>query len=177
MARKNDLNALAVFCNNYVTKNPAAQLANAIVKNVVLVIVEELSIHTPVDVGDALSGWQVSLDSPATTSRPAFVPSPKGRMVRGVWTHRVPPLSTGLANAPKVLDAARQVLTVRQQGQQVFVTNNADYITQLNNGSSQQEPAAFVERAELAGENELQRIKSALNGASHVVITPTGLII
>lgn len=168
-----DLNDLANFCKDYVKRNQAAYLASAIAKQAAYAIIEDLTMHTPVDVGDALSNWQIGLDSPASTVLPAYAPSPKGRSIKGVWTHRVPPAATALANASKVLTVARALLASKNPGQEIFISNNADYITELNNGSSQQEPALFVERAELVWQYAAQKVLDYVRSYSRI---PTGII-
>jgi hypothetical protein len=67
---------------------------------VAMTIVRDLTVETPVDQGAALSNWQVSLDSPISAPIPPYAPSPRGRMINGVWTHMVPPEITRAANAP-----------------------------------------------------------------------------
>lgn len=110
-------------------------------------IVDDLALVTPADRGDALSNWQVTLDSPSIDPVTAYEPSPRGRMVRGVWTHSVPPEITRAANAPATIDAAKIVLQARVPGQPIFITNLLPYVEVLDQGSSDQAPAGFVDRA------------------------------
>lgn len=152
-----DMRDLADFMDSYLQRNVPVVLANALAVRAAKAIVEDLALHTPADVGDALSNWQLTLDAPAVAVRPAFVPSPKGRTIKGIWTHRVPPASTIGANAPQVIAQARVVLSAKKPGQPIFITNNAEYIVLLNAGSSNQSPADFVRRAEIIGERAIEQ--------------------
>lgn len=74
---------------------------------------------TPVDTGRARAAWMVSKGTPA----------------RGV-----PPEGRHGAPAPPTVGKP-------DPGESIWVVNNLDYIVPLNNGHSQQAPAAFVEKA------------------------------
>lgn len=128
-------------------------------EDVSLSILTDLVQVTPVDVGTALSNWQLTLDAPAVGAVPAFVPSPKGRSIKGVWVHKVPIDITAQANIQPTIDAAKAVLLTKQPGQTVFIANNLDYIASLDQGSSVQAPAGFVDRAIILGEQAIQRAK------------------
>jgi hypothetical protein len=142
---------LETFMNrlNAVSSNYIGRLASDVAVQAALVVMADLSERTPADVGTALSNWQVTLDTPASEIIPAYAPSPKGKVIKRVWTHAVDPLATIAANAPSVMDNARSVLSHKQPGQPIFITNNMPYIQLLNSGSSEQAPAGFVDRAEL----------------------------
>src|SRR5690349_17725147 len=92
-------------------------VSKQVVNDVALSVLNDLLQSTPADVGTALSNWQLTLDAPAGEVLPALVPSPKGRMVKGVWTHMVDPVLTAQANIPLVLDAAKLALNGRVVGQ------------------------------------------------------------
>lgn len=83
---------------------------------------------TPVDTGRARGNWQVSVDSPIT--------SPIERLDR-----------TGQA---AIKDGIQRANTYRGNGQVIYITNNVPYIGALNDGSSSQAPANFVELAVIA---------------------------
>lgn len=164
-----DMTDLADFMDSFLTRNAAAYLANAVAVRAAQAITDDLAMSTPADVGDALSNWQVTLNAPAAKVVGAYAPSPKGRMVRGQWQHRVPPSLTIAANAPQVIAKARAVLAGKRPGQPIFITNNADYIKELNQGSSTQAPADFVGRASIVGEKAIQQ---ALSVVSIKSVTP-----
>ena len=104
---------------------------------VALAIVDDLTTVTPVDTSKAESNWVVSLGTPATQEIEAHVPGYFG------WT---------AAESRRIAQAnARKVLQNKRPGVKVFVSNLTNYIEQLNEGSSRQEPAGFVERAVLIG--------------------------
>lgn len=152
-----DLGDLAKFMDSLVANSAQAQLANLYAMAVADAIVIDLAYSTPADVGEAISNWQVTLDGEATTILPAYFPSPKGRTRKGVWAHTVDPVQTAQFNAPATIDAARAVLRTKAPGQIIFITNNLDYIRLLDQGSSDQAPAGFVERARIIGEQVTQQ--------------------
>lgn len=133
-------------------KAPGVRLANNKAIAIADAIIIDLAQNTPADVGTAVSNWQVTLDNPAPDVIDAFSPSKKGRVLKGVWVHAVDPTITIQANAPILIDNARNILQTKEPGETVYITNNLEYIQKLNQGSSLQAPAGFVERAELIAE-------------------------
>jgi hypothetical protein len=128
-------------------------------KDVARTILNDLVQVTPVDVGEALSNWQLTLNTPAVSDIPAYVPSPKGRVVAGKWVHKVDPALTAQANITPTLNAANGVLAAKQPGQTIFITNNIPYIEDLDQGGSTQAPAGFVDRAIILGNDAIARAK------------------
>lgn len=97
-------------------------------------IVGTLAFTTPVDTSNALSNWRATLDAPASdTIGPHFLGS------RG---------STKKSSATATYEGARPVLAKKKPSQPIYITNNVDYITKLNEDHAQ---AGFVERAVLLG--------------------------
>jgi hypothetical protein len=135
--------------------------ANQASEDVASTILNDLVQVTPADTGEALSNWIVTLDAPALGGLifSPFVPSPKGRMKSGVWVHAVDPSITARANIPQTLEAGMSVIQTKQPGQSIFITNNAPQIEILNQGSSKQAPAGFVERAIILGEQVVKNAK------------------
>jgi hypothetical protein len=158
-----DMTDLADFMDSFLSRNAAAYLANALAVRAAQAITDDLAVITPADVGDALSNWQVTLNAPAAKVVPAYAPSPKGSVVHGQWVHKVPPALTVAANAPQVIARAKAVLAAKRPGEPIFITNNAEYITELNQGSSTQAPADFVGRATIVGEKAIQQALSVIN--------------
>lgn len=109
------------------------------VRRTALAIDQAVVLGTPVDVGRARSNWQVTLDAPAEGTRDAFVPGEGG--------------ATGAANARAAIAEGQQVIASYRIGQNrtIHITNNLPYIQALNDGSSAQAPAGFVEEAVQAG--------------------------
>lgn len=110
-----------------------------------LAIVGDLAYKTPVDTSEALSNWIVTLDSPATQRISPHYPGEGG--------------STQRASAAETINNAKAVLKNKKPGQTIFITNNAPYIRKLNDGSSAQAPAGFVERAALLGRKMIAKFK------------------
>lgn len=131
--------------------NAVPDFGNQVAKDVANTILSDLTQVTPVDVGEAVSNWQVTLDAPAVSDVPAFAPSPKGRVVKGVWVHKVDPVITAQANVPPTVQAGQAEIAKKKPGQVLFITNNAPHIVQLDAGTSDQAPAGFVNRAMALG--------------------------
>jgi hypothetical protein len=79
---------------------------------------------TPVDTGRARANWQASIGTPIQEATD----------------------DTDQSGASTVA-ANNAVISRRQPDQTVFISNNVDYIETLNQGSSAQAPANFVELA------------------------------
>lgn len=101
--------------------------ANTAVQKAAFAIEARLVTSTPVDTGRARSNWLASLRYPRTDT--------------------VEPTSVA-----DTITRARAVIELRRQhGGAIYLSNNVPYIGSLNAGSSAQAPAAFVEKAVLAG--------------------------
>lgn len=108
------------------------------VKRTALAIDQVLVLATPVDQGRARSNWRVSVSSP----------------LEGVIDPYAPGDGLGVGeteNAREALAQGREAIGARRPGESIFITNNLDYIVFLNDGSSAQAPAGFVEAAIEAG--------------------------
>lgn len=116
---------------------------NKIAKETVLAMETDLVYSTPVDTSKALSNWQVTLNAPATDDIPAHSEGEFGS-TRGV-------------SAAQAINEAQTVLRAKKAGVPVFITNNVDYLEDLNNGSSRQAPAGFYERALLIGRKTIAK--------------------
>lgn len=110
---------------------------NELAKKVVTTIVTDLAYHTPVDTSAALSNWVVTKSRKYGGRLPPHFPGELG--------------STRNASAQETIAAAKIAIEDKKPGQKIFITNNIPYIVDLNNGSSRQAPAGFVERAALIG--------------------------
>lgn len=82
---------------------------------------------TPIDTGKARINWRASLNVPGT--RIVNAPSNPASAV-----------GEAIARAARVIDRSKP-------GQAIHIFNNVPYIGRLNNGSSTQAPAGFIERA------------------------------
>jgi hypothetical protein len=113
--------------------------------SVALTIVGDLAYITPVDTSQALSNWITTLSTASnSTIAPQFFGS------RG---------STKRASAAETINSAIRILASKKPGQVIYITNNLFYIRDLNDGSSSQAPAGFVERSVLIGRKLLSKFK------------------
>ena len=85
----------------------------------------QLYSTTPVRTGHARSNWVVTLDTPATFT----APNP-GSFGQGIS-----------------MQAMVKTSLVAPSSRAIYIVNNVPYITLLNQGSSRQAPAGFVEAA------------------------------
>jgi hypothetical protein len=140
--------------------NNLPQQGNEIRKQVARTVDFDLLQTTPVDSGQAVSNWQVTLNTPAEGVRPAFAPSPEGYMKQtsGVraWAHRVDPEATRQANIAPAMEVANQTIDAAQPDDVVHITNNLPYIQALDEGHSSQ-AENFVDRAILLASDVVKR--------------------
>ena len=120
------------------------QDASKIAIKTALKIEQNLVLVTPVDTSAALSNWQVSLNTPISSDAEIEPHVP------GILGY------TGAASGRAAMEIARRVLANKKPGQSIFISNVIDYIVPLNEGSSRQAPAGFVERAVLLGRKSLE---------------------
>ena len=114
-----------------------------IVRRVALAVDQAVVTSTPVDTGRARSNWQVGLSSPVTSVRGSYVEGEGG--------------STAAANTQSAIEAARLRLTsYRGDPGGVYISNSLPYTSRLNEGSSAQAPAGFVETAIQVGNNAVR---------------------
>ena len=128
------------------------QIADQIEENVpdiarkaAIAIDQAVVLATPVDTGRARSNWQIGIGAAPSGAREAFSPGQGG--------------DTEGANTRAALDDARRKINTGRDGADIHITNNLDYIGRLNEGSSEQAPAGFVEDAVMIGTNTIKRSK------------------
>jgi hypothetical protein len=112
--------------------------ANEMVRDIVRVIDADLVEHTPVDVTTAVSNWQPGINGAPDFELPAIVPGKAG--------------STAGASRSEAIAHVERALSEKRPGEAFFLSNVAPHIGFLNDGSSKQEPAGFVERGVRQGE-------------------------
>ena len=100
-----------------------------------LAIVKELIARTPVDTSEALSNWRVGTG--ASAAIPALYAGSGG--------------STRGASASAAIAAAEAAIEANKSAAVLVIFNAAGHIRYLNEGSSRQAPAGFIEKAILAG--------------------------
>lgn len=104
-------------------------VAEKVIKALTLEITAELQEATPVDTGWARLNWVPKIGEPSTEPKPkieANLPSAQAEQQKG------------LAEVLSGFKLARGL---------VSIANNVPYIKRLNEGSSKQAPAAFVQQA------------------------------
>lgn len=107
-------------------------------KRVARAILMELLNSTPVDTSRAVSNWRVSASgSWGAEYIEAIFPGQRG--------------STAAASASEAMNRAEAALKVAKLRNALVIFNSVPYIRKLNEGSSAQAPAGFVEKAILAG--------------------------
>lgn len=105
-----------------------------VVRSVALAADQAVVFATPVDKGVARSNWRVSVGTPSVGTIGAYSPGDG--------------LGIGeAANAQAAIAQALAAIAARRPGQSIFIVNNLPYIQRLNDGSSAQAPAGFVEAA------------------------------
>lgn len=112
--------------------------SNDNVKRLAAYIHQTVVLATPVDTGHARANWDLSLHAATTTVRQETDKSGQSTISRG-----------------------NRVLTHRKTEETIHITNNVEYIPYLNNGSSAQAPAGFVEKAISAATNAF-RVKQVI---------------
>lgn len=127
--------------------------ANKLAIDVAKIIQTDLVYVTPVDTSDALSNWVLTVGEQwAVWIQGGYYTGEQG--------------STQEASARAALQQGERQLATKQPGMPIFITNNAPHIKLLNDGSSRQAPAGFVERSALLGRNRIENvgIKLKVNG-------------
>ena len=107
-------------------------------------IVQELVFRTPADTSKALSNWNVKVGSSSRDVIEAYIQGERG--------------STRIASAEEAIGNANASLKGRKLGQIIYITNNVDYIKDLNDGSSLQAPAGFVDISVIAAKKRVRKL-------------------
>lgn len=116
---------------------------NELKKEVSTQLVTALAEFTPMDTGKASSNWLVGVNSPRTEQIEAHSPG----------TSR----STRPQNIRATIDSAKVILDTVAPGDQVHVSNNTDYIKDLERGTSGQAPTGMVKQS-------IDRARSVIKG-------------
>lgn len=108
------------------------------VRKTVITVASAVALRTPVDTGRARANWRTQVGSALTAQAGAFPQGTKG--------------STGAAAAAQATaEAVNAMQGPVKSGVPVFISNNLPYIGRLNDGSSTQAPAGFIQSAIDAG--------------------------
>ena len=125
-----------------IAKNVPAQ-ADKLTRMIGLSVDAAVVLATPVDEGRARSNWQVQIGDSAQDSIAPYDPGFEG--------------STGAANARHAIEQGKQAISTYKSGSSIHITNNLDYISPLNNGSSPQADPGFVQESILIGVKQATR--------------------
>ena len=106
---------------------------NRAVGRAAIAISQAVILATPVQFGGARANWQASIDTPIRDVTPTLDPSGNATIAKN-----------------------NGVIGRRKSGQTIFISNNLGYIQFLNEGSSSQAPAMFVELAVRQGVNAIR---------------------
>ena len=101
------------------------------------VILTRLVQDTPVDTSAALSNYNVTSEFPTPAIFPAVAPGVAG--------------STFSTSSQATIGEGVGKISSSKPGQSIFISNFIDYLQYLNDGSSVQAPAGFVETSVLKG--------------------------
>lgn len=105
--------------------------ASEISKQTALFLEGALLWETPVDTSQALSNWKVTIGAPDYDFIGPHVPGEHG--------------STQTASIAEAYGLAKTAIAKKTPGQDIWLSNNAPYIIDLNGGSSAQAPAHFIQ--------------------------------
>lgn len=106
---------------------------NETTKDTAVALVAALANETPVDTSEATSNWQLAVGNRPSTAIPAYSPGNFG--------------NTRAASIAATIRAAESAVQSRKPGSPIYVSNLADHIVPLNEGTSAQAPAGFVDAA------------------------------
>ena len=107
---------------------------NAVKRKAALRVLTGVTLATPVDTGRARGNWTVSLGTPDSSLSEATDKSGGATIAKG-----------------------SAVISRALPGDMIFIANSLPYIVRLNDGSSRQAPAKFVERAVQAAVESIRR--------------------
>lgn len=143
------LSALARALRN--TANTIKDDVTAITQKVTTYAVQRLIYETPVDTSQALSNWRVNVKFSITGTLPAYFVGSEG--------------STKSLSSSLALTFAKQQIMRKKYGMALSISNNLDYIVELNQGKSPQAYADYVDRIVADAQNYADyEIRVLLNG-------------
>ena len=122
-----------------------AVLTNAdnLVKEIACEVLTVVVNDTPIDVGTAKSNWHVGINSAPSVVQSAYDPGEKG--------------STEISNIEQAIAQGEAVIATYAGSQEIHITNNREYIDDLNSSSSNQAPPGYVQDAVLEALGKVQK--------------------
>lgn len=121
-----------------------AKVASDIKKQFARTLVEELIYETPIDTSQALSNWTIGIDTSPNSFIAAHSP--------GMWG------STFVASSSQAISLAHALIATAGTRQSIWIANNTPYIIDLNNGSSRQAPAMYIEKTIASVKKQLPKM-------------------
>lgn len=121
------------------------QAVNEVKKDVASAVVKTLVEVTPVDTSAALSNYQIGINAPARATLPPRVAGKRG--------------STAAASSDQTIAAAETEIGTALPGDEIYISNNIDYIQDLDDGTSPQAPSGMKDIALAAGREVLEGAK------------------
>jgi len=116
--------------------------ANELAIDTAMVMITHLALTTPTDTTEAVSNWQVSLNTPVPTSG------------------RIRPHTLGGERSREItIGEAADILNRKKPGENIYISNvreDYNYIIRLNEGSSDQHPGGFIEQAVMLGREHVK---------------------
>ena len=112
-----------------------------LLREITVAVVEELVYATPVLTGRARSSWRTGI----------------GRQRVGVpFKPPAKPLSPAAGAQRSIEEAKEAVKQITVGGKTVYITSRLHYMGDLNDGTSKQQSAGFIQRAVMAGRNRIK---------------------
>ena len=118
---------------------------NELAIKVALTVTFDLIETTPVDTSKALSSWKATRIAPFPAEVDAYFP--------GFFGY------TAMSSQRAAKADAEKNIKNKKPGETIFIVNNADYITDLNNGTSRQAPSGFVQMSVAKGRQTVNKFK------------------
>lgn len=113
------------------------EILNVAIQGLVVRIDAQIVLANPVDTGRSRANWLVGINNEISNTKPIS----ENEGVSG----------SEQFSADIALSQAQSAIKGRKPEDTVFLVNNTDYIEQLNDGSSAQAPANFVQTAIMQG--------------------------
>lgn len=125
----------------------------ALVKQVAKSSLRELVQSTPVDTGKARSNWRVSLVNRTFAVIEPYFPG------KHLGIGEIQNANATIAVGNAVINQLRAGPSRRGAGSAVYITNNVEYIDDLNRGTSKQVASQFIERALAVARKEIRNFR------------------
>lgn len=109
-------------------RNLTEQQFNMMIRKIALLLLRAIVLRTPVKTGRARANWQVTINTPDIETLPDNVTDKSG--------------GSAISKGNQVIGILRGMSF--EQIEKIFISNNVEYIIDLEDGSSTQAPAGMV---------------------------------